>query len=528
MAFTELIVGLATSRLIWVIPTIYILFRLRNFGRRDKFLPPGPPTVPILGNAHLMPRKNFYAKLKEWADEYGSVYSLKVGRTTMIVLNDRQAIHELLNQQGALYNDRPRDQQVLASTRDENPALMHEGPEWRAERKLIAQYYSPKNLDSDLKSIQEAEVCQMLHDLLEKPESFKTHVQRTTASIGTVTLYGQHAHNFESFWAHAVYIAMLAISKAVEPGTYLPVDQFPILNLIPDCWNKPKLRGMEYYKTITGIWTEAYDRVEARRAKGDKRESLIDRLLNEDIKSDAPLSHTQFNNFVGGTQMGAADTTATQILTNILFLAKNPEFQEKARVELDALCATNRLPQWEDFNDLPYINCIIKEALRIRPVVPTGVPHLAKQDAWYKGMLIPKGSVVMIPPSALNHDSKHFDDPESYNPDRYLASASKLASELAASPAYDERDHYTYGAGRRMCPGIHMAERTQWRSVAQMLWAFKIEKDGELDTSYEFYEEGFVHATKDFRVRFVPRSERHAEVIREKFVETQEFLKQWD
>ncbi|KAI8287692.1 hypothetical protein K4K60_012093 [Colletotrichum sp. SAR11_57] len=364
---------------------------------------------------------------------------------------------------------------------------MHEGPEWRAERKLIAQYYSPKNLDSDLKSIQEAD-----------------------------------------FWAHAVYIAMLAISKAVEPGTYLPVDQFPILNLIPDCWNKPKLRGMEYYKTITGIWTEAYDRVEARRAKGDKRESLIDRLLNEDIKSDAPLSHTQFNNFVGGTQMGAADTTATQILTNILFLAKNPEFQEKARVELDALCGTDRLPQWEDFNDLPYINCIIKEALRIRPVVPTGVPHLAKQDAWYKGMLIPKGSVVMIPPSALNHDSKHFDDPESYNPDRYLASASKLASELAASPAYDERDHYTYGAGRRMCPGIHMAERTQWRSVAQMLWAFKIEKDGELDTSYEFYEEGFVHATKDFRVRFVPRSEKHAEVIREKFVETQEFLKQWD
>lgn len=62
MAFTELIVGLATSRLIWVIPTIYFLFRLRNFGRRAKFLPPGPPTVPILGNAHLMPRKNFYAK----------------------------------------------------------------------------------------------------------------------------------------------------------------------------------------------------------------------------------------------------------------------------------------------------------------------------------------------------------------------------------------------------------------------------------------------------------------------------------
>lgn len=145
-------------------------------------------------------------------------------------------------------------------------------------------------------------------------------------------------------------------------------------------------------------------------------------------------------------------------------------------------------------------------------------------------MLIPAGSTVFIPPSALNHDANHYDlDPSAYNPGRHLPQASKLAPELANSPAYAERDHYSYGAGRRMCPGVHLAERSQWRVAAQMLWAFRIEREGaELDTSYGAYEEGLIHSLKEFRVRFVPRSEAHAEVVRRNFVQANGFLQQWD
>lgn len=160
--------------IIWVIPTIFLVYKILTFGSREKHLPPGPPTVPILGNAHLIPSKGFYSKwvvslknypvysltglrLKEWGDQYGSVYSLKVGQSTMVVLNDRRAVYELLNQKGAWYNDRPVDQHILFSARNENIALMHEGPKWRAERKIAASYFAPKKLDSDLKLVQEAE-----------------------------------------------------------------------------------------------------------------------------------------------------------------------------------------------------------------------------------------------------------------------------------------------------------------------------------------------------------------------------------
>lgn len=83
--------------------------------------------------------------------------------------------------------------------------------------------------------------------------------------------------------------------------------------------------------------------------------------------------------------------------------------------------------------------------------------------------------------------------------------------------------------------GLHLAERTQWRIVAQILWAFKIEPgvgaDGkaiDLDTSYAAYDEGFLHSPKDYKVRFVPRSERHAEVVRKEFEGIGEFLRRWE
>ncbi|KAF6840287.1 cytochrome p450 [Colletotrichum plurivorum] len=514
---------------VWIVPAIMLFYKIITFGSREKGLPPGPPTLPILGNAHLIPTEGFSGQLKAWSEKYGSIYSLKVGRSTMIVLNDRHAVHELFGRQGAYYNDRPHDTQMVVSARDENPATMREGAKWRATRKMIATFFAPKNLDSAsvLRRVQEAEVNRLMFDLLTKPEEFSTSIKRATASIASILLFGHRAPDFDSFWAH--------VSKALSPGSYLPVDQFPILKLLPERWIMGRQRAKDLYVMMTGVWRDARERVDARRSAGDRRDSLLDRILDGEIVSDVPLTYSGVNNLIGGIHQAAADTTATAVLTTILFLAKHPEFQDKARVELDRVCGTARMPVWSDFEDLPYINCIVKEGLRMRPVAPSGVPHAAKEDRWYNGMLIPAGSAIFIPPSALNFDPSFAPDPDSYNPDRYLARAGMLASELAASPRYEERDHYSYGAGRRMCVGIHLAERSQWRIVAQLLWAFRIEPeigdDGEfveVRTGYDVYDEGFLHVPLEFKVRLVPRSGAHAEVVRRRFEGTEPELRKWE
>jgi cytochrome P450 len=136
----------------------------------------------------------------------------------------------------------------------------------------------------------------------------------------------------------------------------------------------------------------------------------------------------------------------------------------------------------------------------------------------------------MIPQWALSH-SQYF-DPSSYNPDRYLNHPG-LATKYASSPDYDNRDHYTYGAGRRICAGIQLAERTQWRMLARLLWAFPIEhaldeKGLRIEINTDAYEEKLITGPKPFRVRFTPRSPQHVRVIEKELEVVSDLLKKWE
>lgn len=162
--------------------------------------------------------------------------------------------------------------------------------------------------------------------------------------------------------------------------------------------------------------------------------------------------------------------------------------------------------------------------------VPTGVPYCAKEDNWYDGMLIPKNATIFVPVYALHRT--YYPDPETYNPDRYL-NHPKLSVEYAASSDYEKRDHYAFGAGRRICAGMHLAERTVWRTMAQILWAFSIEpgldaEGNKVDLANTAFYETMVYQPEPFQVRFIPRSEKHAQVVRDASAEAEAYLKQWE
>ena len=95
----------------------------------------------------------------------------------------------------------------------------------------------------------------------------------------------------------------------------------------------------------------------------------MDELLDdESTKLDAAFQGTKLANFVGALMQAAAETSALTMRTSIMFLATHPWVQDKAQKELDALCSVDWVPNFADFKHLPYINCIMKEGLRIRPV----------------------------------------------------------------------------------------------------------------------------------------------------------------
>jgi cytochrome P450 len=146
---------------------------------------------------------------------------------------------------------------------------------------------------------------------------------------------------------------------------------------------------------------------------------------------------------------------------------------------------------------------------------------------------------------AIHQDDKIFKDANKFNPDRYL-NHPKLANEYATSADYENRDkfepssknnpkltccplhHYGYGSGRRMCPGIHLAERNMWRIAAKLIWAFDIGELPEKPLDVDAYTSSILVSPLPFQVSVKPRSEKHLACIKRELVEAQEFLKQYE
>lgn len=102
------------------------------------------------------------------------------------------------------------------------------------------------------------------------------------------------------------------------------------------------------------------------------------------------------------------------------------------------------------------------------------IPHAALADDEVDNFKIPAGTTVVLAVWAANNDENLFPNPRDFDPSRHNPSLS--FSEAAAQSDYRDRDNWTFGAGRRICPGIHVAERTLFLAAARILWLFKISK----------------------------------------------------
>ncbi|KNG45822.1 cytochrome p450 [Stemphylium lycopersici] len=195
------------------------------------------------------------------------------------------------------------------------------------------------------------------------------------------------------------------------------------------------------------------------------------------------------------------EKTATTLMISVVACVAQRKWVSKAQVELDAVIGSDRLPDFEDMKNLPYIQAAIQEVFRWRHPVPACVPHATTQDDHYQGYLIPKGSVVVPLFSATRQDETVFQNPTDFCPERWIG---------RTQPG-------SFGYGRRACSGRHIARNNLIIAIARMLWAFHVRTPSGKATSVEegMFTTGFVSAPKSFRAMFKPRSAQPIQVIRE-------------
>ena len=183
-------------------------------------------------------------------------------------------------------------------------------------------------------------------------------------------------------------------------------------------------------------------------------------------------------------------------------MANHPEIQAKLYAELKEHVGAGQVPTHEEALNLTYLNATIRETMRLHPAAPLGLPHLTMEEDVYQGYDIPKNSTVILNLYGMNRDPNHFDDPNTFKPERYL-DVTQLSSALTNGKA-EERDHTTFGFGRRVCAGMHLAERELLAATSGMISSFIIEPvNGPIDT--EQFKLGITLGSLPFKVKFIPR-----------------------
>lgn len=330
---------------------------------------------------------------------------------------------------------------------------------------------------------------------------------------------------------------MKEFSESAEPGAFL-ADMYPPLAKLPVWlqWWRPRAR--RYYERQKTIWMKYWNTLKIQRELGIAPECFVKQWMETDQEKHG-IDEVQAA-FVAGSLYpkrslpnkieivadslaamieAGSETTSAALNTAIKYLAAFPESQKAAREELGRVIGDQRSPTFDDEDSLPYIRATVKEVLRIRPVTTIGSPHFTTSDIVYKGMLIPKNTVVSLGQYAIHYDEKRWANPEVFDPSRYLAYPLK-AGAYAASGDPDGRDHFDFGAGRRICAGIHLAENSLFITLAKILWSFEIrppldvdDTEMEVDISDESYEEGGNTVPKPFKVRFIPVNAARQETL---------------
>ncbi|KZV74588.1 cytochrome P450 [Peniophora sp. CONT] len=173
-----------------------------------------------------------------------------------------------------------------------------------------------------------------------------------------------------------------------------------------------------------------------------------------------------------------------------------PDVQKHAQAELDAVVGRGRLPSFADRAHLPYTVALLREVLRWRTGLPLGVPHMSEADDFYEGMFIPKGSIILGNIMLCNGDVEVYGaDAHIFKPERHLDELGQLAPAL---PSTKDHGHVSFGFGRRVCVGQHVAADALFIAIATLLWAYTFEKERgvegrEMEVDAEGYDvAGFI------------------------------------
>ncbi|CAF95844.1 unnamed protein product, partial [Tetraodon nigroviridis] len=469
--------GLMVS-VVFILTASYI----RNCRRPTNF-PPGPWTLPVVGNMHNLDHHRMHLNLMRLAERYGDVFSLQLGQEWMVVLNGPAILKEALVNQGDSVADRPK----LQLNMDASHGLglgFSSGHLWKQQRQFAIstlRYFGSGSKSLEPVILQEYTHCaKRFRDFKGKPFAPHLMFYNIVTNVICSLVFGHRFEygdkDFEKLMNS--FGSCLRIEASVCAQLY---NSFPRLM---GCLPGPHQTVKRIYQNIRDFIKEKIKEHKQNldpSTTGDYIDCYLNKIQKTNLEPNSTFHEENLVVCVWDLFLAGTDTTTCTLRWLFLFMAKYPEMQEKVQAEIDAVIGRSRQASMDDCVNMPYTNAVIHESLRMGNVVPLSLLHATGQELHLRGYTIPKGTTVIANLTSALFDKNEWETPFAFNPGHFLDEEGKFRKRAAFIP---------FSAGRRVCLGENLARMMLFLFFTSFMQEFSISFPAGVSPVMEYYHFG--------------------------------------
>ncbi|XP_065855845.1 iridoid oxidase-like [Euphorbia lathyris] len=498
----------------WLLTWFTLLFVIILIKRKSRRLdvnlrPPGPRAWPIFGNIFdlgALPHQSLH-KLKS---KYGAVIWLRLGFINTLVIQSAKEAEQLFKNHDILFSDRKIADVFTAHNYYQGSlSLCRYGSNWRILRRLVtlglmtskkineSVYVRRKCIDKMIRFIEEDAAAARA-----KGESAEIVLSRYVF-VMTFNLMGNLIFSKDLVDSHSEEGSEFfdAMDKVMNwSGKPNLADFMPYLKVF-DPQRIRKNMEIELGRTMNVLEKFMKERIEDRKSTKERdAKDFLDTILEYESNGNGPDKISTHNMLIIILEMffGGTETTSGTTEWLMVELFRSPEAMRKVKEELNRVVGPKRKVEESDLDELPYLQAIIKETMRLHPVIPLLIPRNTLEEIKFMKYVIPKDTQVFVNAWAIGRDPDTWEDPLCFRPERFLNSNIDYKGQ--------NFELLPFGSGRRICAGMPLAHRILHLTVASLLHCFDWEIDQNSAVEATDLKEKFGFTVRKLvRLRAIPK-----------------------
>nr|Q948Y1.1 RecName: Full=(S)-canadine synthase; AltName: Full=(S)-tetrahydrocolumbamine oxidase (methylenedioxy-bridge-forming); AltName: Full=Cytochrome P450 719A1 [Coptis japonica]ANY58144.1 CYP719A1 [synthetic construct]BAB68769.1 methylenedioxy bridge-forming enzyme [Coptis japonica] len=420
--------------------------------------PSGPRKLPIIGNLHQLGDDVLHVALAKLAKVHGSVMTIWIGSwRPVIVISDIEKAWEVLVNKSADYGARDMPEITkIASASWHTISTSDAGSFWQNVRKgLQSGAMGPLNVAAQ-NQYQERDMKRLIKAMSDEAANNNgivkplDHIKKNTVRLLTRLIFGQ----------------------AFDDNKFIESMHYEIEDIIRISGYARLAEAFYYAKYLP-----SHKKAEREAFLVKCRvEELVRPLLSSKPPTNSYLYFLLSQNFeeeviifcIFELYLLGVDSTSSTTTWALAYLIREQGAQEKLYQDIRMTLGDVDLVKIEDVNKLKYLQGVVKETMRMKPIAPLAIPHKTAKETTLMGTKVAKGTRIMVNLYALHHNQNIWPDPYKFMPERFLEGETGTAYNKAM-----EQSFLPFSAGMRICAGMDLGKLQFAFALANLVNAFK-------------------------------------------------------